>query len=330
MHVGGRVLKTALAVTISIYLAQQLGMERVVLAAIVAVVAVQRTFYHSLLESLAKLGSVVLGVILGSIFGHLFGVTPLAYGLATFVVILICLKLGWQDNIILISVTAITVIFSSTHSLISYSLEQVLTALLGAGCALGINYLFTPNHRQEVTKRLLKAEEGLRRLMDLIIKEVVEPGCDDTGFDELVSRLKEDIGEGMAMAKLLREEQRFVITRETPSDRYRQAFQVFESQLDRLEEMHHLARRMPVEVPQAEPLVKLFRVVQKIQYNRLRGKRALYSKMERIIENLDRRSAEMELPCTREEFVSRASLFHLLQEIKRYYRRTLKLPVVTG
>lgn len=327
-HVGGRVLKTALAVTLAIYFTQLIGMERVTLAAIVALLTVQRTFYHSLLQSIGKLGSVFLGVILGTIFGYLFGVTPLAYGLVTLIMILLCLQLQWQDHIVLATVTAITVIFSGAADLKVYSLEQMLTALLGAASALVINYLFTPNHSQEVVNRLLKVETNLRQAIDFIIKEILEPGCDDTDFKEKVLLLQKEIAEGADVAKLLREEQRFMINRQTPSDRYRQAFHIFSSQLDRLEEMHKLARRMPVEVPQALPLVKLFRIVQAIQFNRLRGKRATYPIFEKAIENLDQRFAAMELPKSREEFISRASLFHLYQEIKRYYRRTQKIAAV--
>lgn len=325
-HVGGRVIKTAAAVTLSIYIAQQLGLERVTLAAIVALVTVQRTFYHSLLESLGKLGSVLLGGILGTLFAYLLGVTPLAYGLVTLTSIFICLQLRLQDNIILTTITAITVIFSEAANLTVYSLMQIATALVGAGCALVINYLFTPNHKQEVIRRLQQAEEGLRQVSDFIIRKMLEPGCDDGEFEAAVLQLKKEIDMGKDVAKLLREEQRFIITRETPSDRYRQAFHIFDSQLDRLEEMHNLARRMAIEVPQAVPLVKLFRIVQNIQRNRIRGKRISYALLEQAIKNLDQDFAELQMPRTREEFVSRASLFHLFQEIKRYYWRTLKLP----
>ncbi len=91
--VGGRVVKTALAVTLAITIAQQLGLERVTLAAIVALLTVQKTFYHSLLQSMAKLGSVLLGGVLGTAFSFMFGVSPLGYGLVTLAAIYICLQL---------------------------------------------------------------------------------------------------------------------------------------------------------------------------------------------------------------------------------------------
>lgn len=325
--VGGRVLKTALAVTLSIVIAQQLGMERVTLAAIVALLTVQRTFYHSLLQSIAKLGSVLLGGVLGTAFSFMFGVSPLGYGLVTLAAIYICLKLQWQDNIILTAVTGITVIFSAVDvAPLTFSFEQILTALLGAVCALAINYLFTPNHRKDVLEKLAKAEEGLRRAIDFIMLEMLEPGSDDAGFRKDIKKLENLVAEGLEESKLLREEQRYIITRETDSDRYRQAFHIFKSQLKRLEEMHKLARRMPIKVPQAAPLVQLFRIVQKIQKRRVEGKDSHYQEVDRLMEKLERSFADMDLPKSRDEFISRASLFHLFQEIQRYYRRMQDMP----
>lgn len=323
--VGGRVLKTALAVTMSIFLAQQFGMERVTLAAIVALLTVQRTFYHSLLLSLGKLGSVLLGGILGTVFSYLFGLSPLGYGLMTLAAIYICLRLHWQDHIVITTVTAITVILSDHAQPLSYSFEQILTALLGATCALVINYTFTPNHRKDVRKKVEDAEKGLRSSIDCLIKEMLEPGCDEKRFKETASRLKKTIEEGLEEAKLLREEQRFIINRETDSDRYRNNLYIFSSQLDRLEEMHLLARRMPIRVPQAEPITRLFNIVKKMQDRHFQGKNNHYRKMDRVMERLEESFSEMELPGSREEFISRASLFHLFQEIKRYYRRMQRI-----
>lgn len=324
--VGGRVLKTVLAVTLAIALAQYLGMERVTLAAIVALLTVQRTFYHSLVQSLAKLGSVLLGGTLGAGFSYIFGMTPAAYGLATLAAIYLCLQLRWQDHIVLTSVTAITVIFSANGMPLSFSLQQILTALLGAACALAVNFLFTPNHRKDVIGKLDDAARSLGRAIDFIMLEMLEPGCDDKVFKEEVANLDALINEGLDLSKLLREEQRFIVNRETDSDRYSRTFYIYQSQLKRLEEMHKLARRMPIRVPQAAPVAQLFRIVQKMQYRRVAGKRNHYRQVDRLMERLEESFSTMDLPKTREEFVSRASLFHLFQEIKRYYRRMRQIP----
>jgi len=155
---------------------------------------------------------------------------------------------------------------------------------------------------------------------------MLEPGCDDTAFKSKIDKLETLIKDGLEEAKLLREEQRFIINRETDSDRYRQAFHVYRSQLKRLVEMHRLARRMPIEVPQAAPLVQLFRIVQKMQHRKFNGQQIHNQTIEKLMDKLEKSFAEMDLPKSREEFISRASLFHLFQEIQRYYNRMNEMP----
>ncbi len=325
-HIGGRILKSTLAVTLAIFFAQQVGLgDRVSLAALVALLTVQKTFYHSLKQSLATLGSVLIGGLLGTALGFTFGVTPFAYGVAVLIGILLCTKLRWYDQTILTTLTAIGTIFSGAASLGVHSLLQITTALMGGVFALVINYVFNPNYREELVRRILQIEEDLSRLVDFIIKELQDLGCSDEEFKKQVSCLKKKIEEGFEIAGLIRGEPRF-ISRKAPSDHYYQALQIFNIQLYRLEEMHMLAQTMPVEMPQASRLVRLLRIVQKIQYRKLRGKKTRYARVEYAMDNLEKMFTVLEMPCSREEFVSRASLFHMLEELKRYYRRTLGLP----
>ncbi len=321
--VGGRALKTALAVTLAIFITQQLDFDRINLAAIVALLTVQKTFYHSILQSLAKLGSVLIGGILGTAFSFIFGLSPLGYGLATIAAIYICINLQWQEHIVLTAITAITVLFSSNYDSapLLFSIQQIFTALIGALSGLFFNFLFTPNHKREVVQKLLEAEEGLRKIIDFIMLEMLEPGCNDEPLKDEVDRVSKTIEEGLEISKLLQGEQRFIINRETDSERYYKIFLIFKSQLSRLEEMHNLARRIPIRVPQAGPVVQLFRIVQKQQHRALTGKNCHLGAVEKLLEKLEDSFSSNKPPGTSEEFMSQASLFHLFKEIKRYYRR---------
>ena len=327
-NVGGRVLKTSLAVGLTIFIVQSFGVERVTLPAIVAMVTIQRSFYRSIIQSLAKLGGILLGAFIGLLFGILMGPAPLAFALAIFIVIMGCLQLNWQDNILTTSVVAIGIISSNAHSLPLYSLQQVLSALLAGAVALTINFLFTPNHRQEVRGRLQQIEVAFREMMDDITQEMLHPDMKNEKFKQKAQLLENEIKEGLEISKLFREEQRFNLSRETLADHYRDTFRVFASQLERLQEMHKLAKRMVMEVPQATPLVQLIRILQKVQKNQLYGKKVHYAMLDKAIANLEESFALMDLPVTRAEFISRSSLVHLFKEIKKYYKRVRRIPPV--
>lgn len=326
--VGGRILKTSIAVGLSIFIAQSLGLERVTLAAIVAMVTIQRTFYRSVMLSAAKMGSVLLGAVLGTLFGYLLGGTPIAYGLVTMTVIMCCLWLNWQDNIGITAVVAIGTMSSEAASLTAYSVLSFFSAAVGGVVALSVNYLFAPDHKDVVRQRVQDIESSLRDILEIVARAMLHPDkvCED--FTARAEALKIAIKDGLELSKLFREEQKFHLEAETLADRYRDVFRVFASQTERLVEMHGLACRMVVEVPQAVPISRLLRVVGKAQRRRLEGKPEHLPLIGRAIKNLDTRFELMELPSTRAEFISRASLVHLFFETKRYYRRIQDMPPV--
>ncbi len=60
-RLGARLLKTTLAVILAVFIAQQVSLDGTIgLAAFVALVTVQRSFPHSLSQSVVTLGSVFL------------------------------------------------------------------------------------------------------------------------------------------------------------------------------------------------------------------------------------------------------------------------------
>ncbi|MBS3885665.1 MAG: hypothetical protein KGZ56_01255 [Dethiobacter sp.] len=327
-HVGGRVLKTSLAVGLSVFVVQSLEFGDVTLAAIVAVVTIQRTFYRSLLQSAERLGSVLLGTMLGTLLALILGATPLSYSLVTLVVILACLRLNWQENVVVVTVVAIGVMASPAENLPLYSFEQFVSALIGAVVALGVNFMFAPSHQNAVLVKLVRLEILLQQMMDLVVEEIlhIETRYEDLG--EKAEDIRQEINLSLELAKLFREEQRFSILGEKLADEYQEIFHYFATQTERLLEMHYLAKHMINDMPQALPITRLLRILKQVQSRRLRGKNAHDRLLERVIENLDTSFAEMEMPKNRAEFLTRSALAHLYQEIKRYYQRTKRLPQV--
>ena len=329
-HVGARILKTTLAVIIAILIAQQVGLEGTVgLAALVALVTVQKSFQLSLVQSAAALGSVLLGGLLGMTFGYLFGVTPLAYGLVTLAGISLSCHFKMPQQSVLTTMMGIGTIFSGAGNLGVYALLQVLTATTGGASALGINYLFNPNYHRELNLKLQQVEEETRETVDFVTTALQERGGRSKEFRDQIYRAKKSIQEAWDVIWLLGEDQRrtFATNRRKDFSRQYQTLEILNNQLYRLEVMHRMAQRLPVEIPQAKRLIKLLRIIQRIQYNAIRGKKKEYARVDYAMENLDRLFTSLELPCPRNEFVTRASLFHMLEEVKNYYRDTLKLPV---
>ncbi|MCL4462940.1 MAG: aromatic acid exporter family protein [Firmicutes bacterium] len=327
-HVGGRVLKTSLAVGLSVFVVQSLEFGDVTLAAIVAVVTIQRTFYRSLLQSAERLGSVLLGTMLGTLLALILGATPLSYSLVTLVVILACLRLNWQENVVVVTVVAIGVMASPAENLPLYSFEQFVSALIGAVVALGVNFMFAPSHQNAVLVKLASLEILLQQMMSLVAEEILRIESRYEDLEQKAENMMQEINLSLELSKLFREEQRFSILGEKLADEYQETFRYYATQSERLLEMHYLAKHMISDMPQAAPIARLLCILKQVQSRRLRGKNAHDRLLTRIIENLDASFEEMEMPKNRAEFLTRSALVHLYQEIKRYYQRTKRLPQV--
>ncbi|MFW0860519.1 MAG: aromatic acid exporter family protein [Dethiobacter sp.] len=325
IHVGGRVLKTSLAVGFSVFVVQSLEFGDVTLAVIVAVVTIQRTFYRSLLQSAERLACVLLGTILGAFLTTILGATPLSYSLVTLVVILTCLRLNWQENIVVVTIVAIGVMASPTENLPLYSFEQFISAIIGAVVALGVNFMFAPSHQSAVLVKLASLEVLLQQMMDLVSDEILRIDARYEDLEQKAENITQEINLSLELVKLFKEEQRFSLLGEKLADEYQKTFRYYATQTERLLEMHYLTKHMVSDMPQAELIARLLRILKQVQKRRLRGENAHDSLLGRAIENLDASFAEMEMPRNRAEFLTRSALVHLYQEIKRYYQRTKRL-----
>lgn len=327
MNLGGRVIKTVVAVALSVFIAQQLGLERVTFAGIIAIISVQRSLYSSITQAYKKIGSVVLGSLIGGIFAFTFGQNPLAVAAATFVVIQISLRLHLEDNIVLMTITALNLMLFSTGDFFPYAGNQLALALIGAIIGLSLNVLFSPYHKKEVEELLFLADKEMRELLSIVFQEMKGADkYDQDKFSERLIHIKEEIEEGRRLAKLLQEEQRYRFVEDTPSERYRKAFNILAHQADRIDDLNNLARKIDCCIPQVFPIIKMGRIIAKMQERALKGEPYPYQRFERCMEKKEKEFVEGPLPVNQVEFINQAALLHILSELKKYYRNLRKLP----
>ncbi len=326
MNLGGRVIKTVVAVGLAVFIAQQLGLERVSFAGMVAMISVQRSLFSSVFQAYKRIGGVVLGTLIGAIFVFSFGQNPLAVAAATFLVIQISLKLHWEDNIVLITITVLNLMLYSTGEFFNYAGTQLALALIGAISGISLNILFSPYHKKEIDELLSEVDQELRELLFIVLKNMEGPvKYDHSIFIERIALLKDKIEQGRKLSKLLQEEQRYRFVEDTPSERYKTAFVIFAFEADRVEDLDSLSRKVQCCIPQVFPIIKMGRIIIKIQERILKGKTAPYQLFERSMRKKEKDFTDGPLPTDKEEFISQAALLHILSELKKYYRSLRKL-----
>lgn len=144
MKLGARILKTGIALVLSLLISQLLELPSPVFAAIAAIFAVQPTIYRSYLSIIEQIQGNVIGALIAVIFVLLFGNNVFIIGLAAIIVITITLQLKLENAIGLSLVTLIAIMETPGESFIEFSIIRFSTIMIGVLSAFVVNLIFLP------------------------------------------------------------------------------------------------------------------------------------------------------------------------------------------
>ena len=99
MKIGARILKTGIAVTITMYLCKMLNLEPAFFGAVSAVVNMQPSIFLTVKTAKDQILVHMIGVGAGLAFGYLLGGSPLVMGIVSILLILVYIRLGLNSGI---------------------------------------------------------------------------------------------------------------------------------------------------------------------------------------------------------------------------------------
>lgn len=144
MKLGARILKTGIAIILSLFVAQLVDSPSPVFAGIAAIFAVQPSIYRSYLSILEQVQGNLIGAFLAVLFVMLLGNNFVIVGLAAIIVITINIKLKLENTIALSLVTLIAIMEAPGEDFISFALIRFSTIMIGVFSAFIINLVFLP------------------------------------------------------------------------------------------------------------------------------------------------------------------------------------------
>ncbi|MGG2201323.1 FUSC family protein [Paenibacillus validus] len=201
MTFGARMLKTGIAVTVSLYISSFLHISSPVIAAVAAIFAMQPTIYRSWRHFLEQLQTNTLGAVLALGAGMYLSKDPFAIGLMCVLVIMICLKLKMEETVGLTLVTVIAVMEASGQW--QFALNRFLQILIGIGTASLINIFFIPpNPREQFVAQI----ESVFAKLSLLLRTAVSDELKESVFRDEKRKLEDALGGIEAKFKLLEEE----------------------------------------------------------------------------------------------------------------------------
>ncbi|CQR71443.1 Fusaric acid resistance protein family protein [Sporomusa ovata DSM 2662] len=156
MKIGARVIKTGIAVAITMFICKYLGLEPAFFGAVSAVINIQPSIFLTLRAARDQILVHMLGVTAGFFFGYFLGVNPLSAGLIVVLLIPIYIKFKLHSGITMGIVAALFVLSSSTEEFLFHALARSGVIFVGLGSAMLINVLLWPPKYSKLLKEKLR------------------------------------------------------------------------------------------------------------------------------------------------------------------------------
>lgn len=303
-RIGYRTIKTALGTTLSIFLAQTIGLTNFASAGILTILCIKPTKVKSVKASTDR----VLACLIAMGFSTLFfeGITyhPLTIGLMLLFFIPTAVFFKVQEGIVSSSVI-IFHIYNAKNVTFALLLNEIGIVLIGVGMALVMN-LYMPS----AEKKLLEYQDELEQNFSKIMMEIVHYlRTNDNRWD----------GRELTTTASLIDEAKALAFRDVENhfrrneNLYYHYFKMREKQFEIIERILVLIAALPITVVQGKMIADFL--------EELSGYICPGEVPQNFLEKLlDMREQfqKMELPKTREEFEVRATLLQITKEIEQY------------
>ncbi len=239
MKFGARMLKTGVAIVLSLLLAELLKLPTPVFAPIAAVFAIQPTIYRSYLTIVEQIQGNVIGAVIAVICVFTLGNHPIIIGLAAIILIAINLRLRLEKTISLSVVTMIVIMESPSDSFIEFALLRFATIMLGVFSAFIVNLAFMPpKYENKLYYKISYLTEEISKWIRVCTRRATEYSL----LKKDIKKLRDELREAEELYNMYKEERsyykkyRFVKARKLVI--YRQMIITAKQALDVLNRLH--------------------------------------------------------------------------------------------
>lgn len=300
--IGFRTIKTAVGTGASIAIAELLSLSFSPSAGIMTILCIQPTKKRSLRTALSRILACMQGLFLASLLFLWFGYHPITLVGLFLVHIPLLVRLRLQESLVT-STVVVFHLYTAKELTVPFLLNEIQLILIGVGVALLLN-LYMPSNEL----KLKKVTQNIESNFQMIFRQLaffVRSGDTAWSGKELVETAQlleqaRNIAMQMLENQLLRKQ-----------DKHYRYVKMRERQFERIEQMLPLVSSIDLHVKQCHDVADLFDYLsahlsdnpqQLLEY--WKSKRDVFK--------------EMDLPASRDEFETRASLYALLNDMEQY------------
>jgi uncharacterized membrane protein YgaE (UPF0421/DUF939 family) len=304
--IGIRVIKTAAAVVIAIYLAQFFDLLSPFSAGLFAVLGVDVTKKRGINTSAIRILASLVGLLMAALIFYLLGYHIWAIAVFVIVVYSLLAQLKLNDGIVTSTVVMLH-LFALQSVSFPHIMNEVYLLIIGLGLSTIINLIYMPNEHPKLDQARIRLEELLSSIFKefaLHLNDNENHVWDGKELLEAYDVIEEgnNIAERSAENKLLQGNGYWV--------RY---YEMRRQQLESTQRMLDLVAQVYRSLPHGHQIAQLFEelsVEVKSEYYQ--------GNVEKHLSELEAAFKQYPLPVSREEFEVRSALLQLCVELKNY------------
>lgn len=281
-RVGLRTLKTALAVSLTIFLSQILNLRSPFFAGIAAITAMQSSVSESFSTGKDRMFSTILGGIIALLFSLVAPENPFFIGLGIIIIIYLCNIFGWKQSVQLSGMVFLSIIINYEEgSRVDYAFYRTVDTLFGLIIGTLINYFVLPPNLED------KMVESVHKMYDLT-KDMIECAI-WKGEDLELETLRKDLVNVEENYNVLKREIKLNLYKTDTSNNLETIFDLFENIYSNLSTIYTINKTSYVNEENKESLEELFNKEVPISKMESQGEISLIFNyhLKKIIENLN-------------------------------------------
>jgi len=298
-------LKIAVGTSAAMFIAQALHLQNAGSAGTIALLTIMTTKWETVRLTIARIVTFAISVLLVMLIFANFHVNWIGFGVYIFFVVLICEFLGWKSTISVNSVIGTHFIVAQDFSP-EFVANEFLLVLIGTVLAFAVNMF---SHNKSRQKKLVANITYVESQLQMILKELAsyllhQEMKADVWDDirNLESRLKNLIVDAYEYEGN---------TFKTHTGYYMSYFEMRLEQCNVLHDLHYELQKIRSHTVQAEQVAEyMLYLVDYVREMNIPEEQIKY--LELVVEEMQNQP----LPVSRDEFETRAVLYHILTELE--------------
>ncbi|GEL77396.1 aromatic acid exporter family protein [Tenuibacillus multivorans] len=303
-RIGSRTIKTAIGAPISIFIAQLIGLDNFISAAILTILCIKVTRRKSILNAWYRFAACIIGIAVSGIVFETLGYMPIAVGIVLIIFIPITVKLKITEGVVTSSVIILHV-YGSNQITLDLIINEIVLLIVGLGVALILN-LYMPS----LESNLEDVQKEVEKNFSIILKEIghfLKTG-DHSWTGAELTKVAQLLDQANELAS--RDVENHLLRSHHPYHHY---FHMRQKQFEILERMLPLISRIQASRDEYEYIGELFEDLSE----NVQPKNTAVKYLEELNQIRQQFNKE-ELPTERIAFEERANLYMLLNEIEQY------------